>query len=44
MTHRNRFEADPACLRVTAVGANGETRESNFVCPAEAPPIMAASG
>lgn len=44
VTHRDRFEADPACLRVTAVGANGETRESNFLCPEEYPPIMAASG
>lgn len=44
VTHRDRFEADPTCLRVTAVGANGETRESNFLCPEEYPPIMAASG
>ncbi len=35
VTHRDRFETDPSCLRVTAVGANGETSQSNFLCPEE---------
>lgn len=44
VTHRDRFEMDPSCLRVTAVGANGEISQSNFLCPEELPPMMEAKG